>query len=410
MPKRKIDGDTAPVAKKAKLAEQPAFSQDLHWQKVGESDNHTPLLIVLDGPGAAHSSTVAAFDIDGCIITTKSGRKFATDPSDWKFLFDCVPAKLKELHTKGTKVVFFTNQAGIEKKKTLVHELQTKFEDIINQLGIPVQVFIATGENHYRKPSAEMWRYMESTCNGGMKIDKEKSFFVGDAAGRKKNWAPGKPKDFSCGDRMFAANIGVQFYTPEEFFLGHAPVHFEWAAPNPAEFLKGINKESSSQLHSETQEVMVVVGRPASGKSTLRERFFAPKGYVAVNRDTLGTQSKCLKVTEDALAEGKSVIVDNTNPSKAVRKPYIDLAKKFGVPARCIYLCAPPELCDHLNYYRQIQTKGVRRRVPDVGVRVYQKDLQKPTTSEGFAEVKELGFVPQFDSTADEELFKQWSH
>ncbi len=33
--------------------------------------------------------------------------------------------------------------------------------------------------------------------------------YVGDAAGRAKEWAPGKPKDFSCSDRMFAANIGV---------------------------------------------------------------------------------------------------------------------------------------------------------------------------------------------------------
>jgi hypothetical protein len=33
--------------------------------------------------------------------------------------------------------------------------------------------------------------------------------YVGDAAGRAKNWAPDKPKDFSCSDRMFAANIGI---------------------------------------------------------------------------------------------------------------------------------------------------------------------------------------------------------
>ena len=155
---------------------------------------------------------------------------------------------------------------------------------------------------------------------------------------------------------------------------------------------------------------MVIVGRPASGKSTLRDKFFVPNGYVAVNRDTLGTQSKCLKVAEQALAEGKSVIIDNTNPSKAIRKPYIDLAKKVGVPSRCLHLSIPSEVCDHLNYYRQIQTKGVRRRVPDVGVRVFAKDFQTPTVEEGFTEVRELGFVPQFDSAADEELFKQWSH
>ena len=35
------------------------------------------------------------------------------------------------------------------------------------------------------------------------------SFYVGDAAGRIKNWDAGKPKDFSCTDRMFAHNCGL---------------------------------------------------------------------------------------------------------------------------------------------------------------------------------------------------------
>jgi hypothetical protein len=43
-----------------------------------------------------------------------------------------------------------------------------------------------------------------------------KSFFCGDAAGRKRS--NGK-KDFSCSDRLFAINLGLKFYTPEERFL-----------------------------------------------------------------------------------------------------------------------------------------------------------------------------------------------
>lgn len=42
-----------------------------------------------------------------------------------------------------------------------------------------------------------------------LQVDLKKSRYVGDAAGRAKNWAPGKPKDFSCSDSMFAANIGI---------------------------------------------------------------------------------------------------------------------------------------------------------------------------------------------------------
>ena len=44
------------------------------------------------------------------------------------------------------------------------------------------------------------------------------------------------------------------------------------------------------------EEMVVMVGCPASGKSTIRKKFLEPHGYVAVNRDTLGTAEKCLKV------------------------------------------------------------------------------------------------------------------
>lgn len=56
-----------------------------------------------------------------------------------------------------------------------------------------------------------------------------------------------------------------------------------------------------------------MAGFPGSGKSTFAEQY---KGYVIVNRDTLKTWQKCVEVAKKALKEGKSVIVDNTNPDK----------------------------------------------------------------------------------------------
>ena len=153
----------------------------------------------------------------------------------------------------------------------------------------------------------------------------------------------------------------------------------------------------------------MLIGRPASGKSTLTDRYFTPHSYVTVNRDTLGTQQKCLAAAKTALKAGKSVLVDNTNPSKATRTAYIDLAKEFKVPVRCIHLNIPLELSHHLNLYRQTKSKGKQRRVPEVGYRVYDKNFEKPETAEGFAEVVELPFLPQFDSSEDEQLFNQWT-
>ena len=222
---------------------------------------------MLDGPGALCSSKAAGFDIDWTIIKTKSGRKFPSGPKDWEFLYDCVPAKLKELHDGGTKVVFFTNQAGIEKQKVTVKELSAKFEDIINAVGVPIQVFVCTGNSHYRKPSVEMWRFMEAHCNGGVKISREASLYVGDAAGRAKGWAPGKSKDFSSADRMFAANIGVQFHTPEGFFLGEPEAAFEWRSFDPRAYLKSISTlKPPQQLHSDVSGLTdSLVPRPETG-------------------------------------------------------------------------------------------------------------------------------------------------
>ena len=46
----------------------------------------------------------------------------------------------------------------------------------------------------------------------------------------------------------------------------------------------------------QSPEMVIMVGCPASGKSTFRKRYLEPHGYVAVNRDTMGTMQKCIKV------------------------------------------------------------------------------------------------------------------
>ena len=155
--------------------------------------------------------------------------------------------------------------------------------------------------------------------------------------------------------------------------------------------------------------MVVMVGRPASGKSTITKHYFIPNGYVQINRDTIGTKEKCHKVTTSALKDGKSVVVDNTNPTKAGRKEYIDLAVKNKVPCRCIYIDIPTELSHHLNFFRQNQTKGKIRRIPEVAYRTYEKNFEPPDKSEGFTDVQKVGFMPIFQSEEDKRIFLQWT-
>lgn len=64
----------------------------------------------------------------------------ATGATDWEWWNPIVPSKLKQLHKDGYCVLFFTNQAGIEKLKVTPEELQKKVEAIIKELEIPVMV------------------------------------------------------------------------------------------------------------------------------------------------------------------------------------------------------------------------------------------------------------------------------
>ncbi|XP_002740993.1 uncharacterized protein F21D5.5-like [Saccoglossus kowalevskii] len=367
-------------------------------------------LIQLTGSGIPGRKNIAAFDIDGTVIKTRSGAKFAKGPKDWQWWEDKVPSKLRDAYNSGYKIVFFTNQAGIEKKHVAPKEICTKCDDIIGKLGIPVQVFMCTGQNEFRKPCAMVFDHMETQCNDGIPVNRKKSYYVGDAAGRAKNWAPGKARDFSCSDRMFAANCGLKFYTPEEYFQGGERLRkFQWRTLNPTKELKNAASRVPETYHTKKQEMIVMVGYPASGKSTFSRNYLVPHDYEIVNMDTLGTQSKCKKLTNQVLEAGKSVVIDNTNPHKYIRKDYMDLAKAYGVPARCFWFQTSLELAHHMNLYRQTQTRGKTRRVPDVAFNVFKMNFSEPELAEGFSEIKKIEFIPKFASKNDESVFKQWT-
>ena len=74
--------------------------------------------------------------------------------------------------------------------------------------------------------------------------------------------------------------------------------------------------------------------------------------YERVNRDTLKTKEKCYKVADEFLSQGKSVIIDNTNPTKEDRKYFIGLAKKHGCKVRCFFFKTSKDICFHNDYQR----------------------------------------------------------
>jgi bifunctional polynucleotide phosphatase/kinase len=392
-------------SKRAKVEKKEVFkgSFGLKWE--AEEDT----MYYLTSSEIKPSKKVAAFDMDDTLVTPKSKAKFASGRNDWRWLFDEVVPKLKEIHKDGWNIVIFTNQAGVEKGKTRIDDITGKILDLAEELGFPIQACVATATNHWRKPHTSMWDFFVKTMRKGAAVDMKESVFVGDAAGRQANWKAGAKKDFSCTDRAFAHNIGLKFLTPDEYFLGEKEVDFKWGGIDPVQVLEEYKKKMPKQLPKyakDEQELIIMVGQPASGKSTFSNRFLVPHGYVRVNRDTLKTPAKCLAMVEKALSEGKSAVVDNTNPDAASRAPYLNAAKKHKVPVRCFVMKTPRELADHMNLFRERQSNGTVRRIPDVGYNMFNKKFAAPGKSEGYSEVLEIDFMPQFDDDTVESWFK----
>lgn len=98
---------------------------------------------------------------------------FETDATDWVWWHTIVPKKLAELHNDGYRLIIFTNQAGIEKTHTKLDDIKRKCEKLIEEVNAPMYVFIATGENHFRKPSTSMFDYFLENCNQNVEVSFE---------------------------------------------------------------------------------------------------------------------------------------------------------------------------------------------------------------------------------------------
>lgn len=390
---------------------------------------------------------VVGFDLDDTLIRTKSGKTFATnDLTDWRLWADgetVMRPAMKRLvdpedGAEKRRVVIFTNQEGVGKGKVDRSKWQTKVENVIEALGLEkgratVLASLSKKGNDYRKPHVGMWRFLrEKLSDAGVAVDVEKSLYVGDAAGRPKRGAV--KKDFSCTDYKFALNVGLSFQTPEQFFLG-SEKSSDAASPETSNM--GFRPRSHWREHYEREElscptetatdrllrscrdradvgpeVIVMVGSPASGKSHAATRVVdgTDGDYVRVNQDTLKTLAKCLRATERALADGKSVVVDNTNRDVATRAKYVNVAEKNDAVCRCAWIQTTKEESFHLNALRGAvgaADGGDRRTVPDVVVHGYYKNLAEPSAAkEGFREVVEIPFVPgPFPSVERKEAF-----
>ena len=154
-------------------------------------------------------------------------------------------------------------------------------------------------------------------------------------------------------------------------------------------------------------KVTMVVGYPASGKSTLTKEL-VDKGAVALNRDTEGgTIAALLPKMEVLLKNNKDIVLDNLFVNVETRKPFIELAKRNGADISCQLMGTSIEDAQFNAVARAIKLIGKfptpeaikaakhTNIFPPLVLFKYKKEFQKPIVEEGFSSVETVKFTRQ---------------
>jgi predicted kinase len=119
-----------------------------------------------------------------------------------------------------------------------------------------------------------------------------------------------------------------------------------------------------------------------AGKSSFyRVRFAGTHALVSKDRfpNNRHPARRQRQLVEEALAAGRSVVLDNTNARPEDRAELLALARAFGATVAGYYF--ESRLADCLERNRQREGKA---RVPDVALYATRKRLCRPSPAEGF--------------------------
>ncbi|KAF6824426.1 bifunctional polynucleotide phosphatase/kinase [Colletotrichum plurivorum] len=413
--KRKVQSGTtkSAVANFFKPTSQKPKDRTIWTERAPNDDTPATLLVGRyepeNPPTESNKRTkVAAFDLDSTLITTASGKKHANDGTDWKWWHSSVPGRLREMYNdEGYRIVVLSNQAGLvlhpdpkakapkALSKDRVSAFKQKVNAVLTQLDIPTSVYAATEKDLYRKPRPGMWNELCDDYDLTDDVDLSQSVFIGDAGGRTATAKAAE--DFSCSDRNFAHNVGIEYKTPEEFFLGEEPrdftrdfdiIHYPYpeAAASPSVLFEKTNK----------QDIVLCCGPPGAGKSTFFWKHLKPLGYERVNQDTLKTREKCVQAAKELLSDGQSIAIDNTNADPETRKVWIQLAEKHKIPIRCVWFKTPLIVCEHNDAVRSMNKSlnpESRTALPKLAFTGFKSRFKEPKVKEGFQDVTEVDFA-----------------
>lgn len=139
------------------------------------------------------------------------------------------------------------------------------------------------------------------------------------------------------------------------------------------------SSERSRSLVGAPMELVLLIGIPATGKSTFaKERLF--ETHVRINRDMLRTGNRERLLFQACLEGSAALVIDNTNVTVAERARFIEPARARGFRVRGYFF-------ESRARDAMARNEGRGKPVPDAAVLGRAGQLELPTRAEGFDEL-----------------------
>lgn len=276
-------------------------------------------------------------ELEALVHSDRGDFKIRT-PDAWVWRTETAPAVLDDLAQDYTVVIYDVTQGD----SSIAEE---KIEQMLSQLHTEPLVLISTGPGPYRPPQSGMLDYVESYFRpageeGGAPHRFPEVTVSGTHLGR---YDPDPQFQKSDRDYLFAETLGASFISPTSL-LGDQPL----------------------PLYGSGQELIVLVGQQGSGKTTFLQGNPPPEDFLIVERK--GSKQHYLADAQHALTEGRSVLIDATNPGYADREEFIAGAVELGVPVRIWWAARPGRAYNELR----------EDTVPDIALRIYSSKFERP--------------------------------
>lgn len=320
------------------------------------------------------------------IVSKKQGIAFDFDDTLVYLHTDkLMPRVLETLQDLQTEhhIVIFSNQRGIETKKTSHIEVQRRFDNFVQQLKYPISVYYSYSRDCFRKPYTGMFDLFQQThpnCH--------LQYYCGDACGRKG--------DFSISDLYFANNCKLPFRTPEMVFSQSK----EWFSIHPKKSLVLYSKDQydrgclsnprnlfsytlidswKSDISVDQRTLIIMVGPPGSGKTTMSNYLCDRYSMKSISRDRITSQSKRDQLFDGFMKDStiRGIVIDDTNSLQKKRQHWISkVDDTWNVVT--LFINIPKDVSFYLCHYRCMFPHT--SYIPNVAIHSYYKYLEPPDT------------------------------